>query len=989
MARTPQIPNRSQQPKKQVVKLDSKTVKIFEQGFISHQRGQLVQAKAAYEQVLEKQPKHFDALHLLGVIASQSQDHALAEELIGKAIEINPFSASAHSNHGTALKELKRLDDALASYDKAIALKPDYADAFYNRGVALKELKRLDDAIASYDKAIVFKPDYAEAFNNRGTALKELRRSHDALASYDKAIDLNPNYAEAFNNRGTALKDLKHLDAALESYVKAITLKPNYADAFYNLGIALKELKRLADALASYDKAIALKPDYAEAFYNRGIALQEFKRLDDALASYDKAIALKPDFAEALHNRGNLLQELKCLDDALDSYDKAIALNPDHADAFYNRGIALQEFKRLDDAVASYDKAIALIPDHAEAFNNRGTALQQLKRLDDALASYDKAIAFKPDYADGYNNRGTAQQELKRPDDALASYDKAIALIPDFAEAFNNRGTALKELKRLDDALESYDKAISLKPDYAEAFNNLGNALQELKRLDDALASYDKAIDLNPNYAEAYNNRGTALKELKRLDDALASYDKAITLKPDFEFLLGTKLHTQMRICDWSDLQNQLNVLTTSIEEGLKITPSFPLLALKDRPELQLQASKIYANEKYIESRIWGDFNTRPADGKIRIGYYSADFHNHATSFLMAELFEAHDAQRFELYGFSFGPDKQDEMRSRVSSGFNHFFDVTKKSDHEVARMSRELGIDIAVDLKGFTQDCRTGIFAEHCAPIQINYLGYPGTLAASYFDYIVADKTLIPQESQKYYSEKIIYLPYSYQVNDSKRKISPKVFTRRELGLPESGFVFCCFNNNYKILPAMFDIWMRLLKTVNGSVLWLLQDNPTVAKNLCIEAELRGVDPSRLVFAPRMKLEEHLARHRFADLFIDTLPCNAHTTASDALWAGLPVLTQMGQSFAARVAASLLNAMDLPELITKTQEEYEARAIELANDSLQLTEIKTRLEQNRETSPLFNGQLFARHIEAAYTEIHRRYIHGEKPDHIHIKAMI
>jgi predicted O-linked N-acetylglucosamine transferase (SPINDLY family) len=298
--------------------------------------------------------------------------------------------------------------------------------------------------------------------------------------------------------------------------------------------------------------------------------------------------------------------------------------------------------------------------------------------------------------------------------------------------------------------------------------------------------------------------------------------------------------------------------------------------------------------------------------------------------------------------------------------------------------MSRELGIDIAVDLKGFTQDSRMGIFAERCAPVQINYLGYPGTLAAPYFDYLVADKTLIPQENQQYYSEKIIYLPDSYQVNDSKREISPKVFTRQALGLPESGFVFCCFNNNYKILPATFDVWMRLLKGVSGSVLWLLEDNPTAAKNLRKEAEIRGVDPSRLVFAPRMKLEEHLARHRAADLFIDTLPCNAHTTASDALWAGLPLLTQMGQSFAGRVAASLLHAMDLPELITNTLEEYESRALELANHPLRLAEIKEKLARNRETSPLFNGRLFARNIEAAYVEIHRRHLNGERPDHIY-----
>ncbi len=885
--RRPQIPNQAQQPKKQVVRRDQEIVKIFQQGLSSHQSGQLAQAKAAYEQVLTNQPKHFDALHLLGVIAAQTKNPTLAADLIGKAIEINSSSASAYSNHGNALQELKRLDDALISYDKAIALEPDYADAFYNRGTALKELKRLDDA------------------------------------------------------------------------------------------------------LLSYDKAISIKPDYADAFYNRGIALQELKRLGDALVSYDKAIALKPYHPDAFNNRGNALKDLKLLEDALESYDKAIALKPDYADAFYNRGIALQALKLLKDALTSFDKAIALKPDHANAFNNRGTALQELKRPGDALTSYDEAIALKPDYADAFYNRGTALQELKRLDEALASYDKAIALKPDYADAFNNRGNTLQDLKRLDDALVSYDKAIAFKPDYAHAFNNRGNVLKELKLLEVALKSYDEAIALKPDYADAFYNRGIALKELKLLEDALTSFDKAIALKPDYEFLLGTRLHTQMHLSDWSDLQYKLEQLEASISEELMVSEPFPVIGLVDKPELQLKATEIYINKKHPAHGGLNVFKSRSSGGKIRIGYYSADFHSHATSFLMAELFEEHDSLAFELYGFSFGPDTQDEMRSRVSSGFDYFFDVTKKSNREVAQMSRDLGIDIAVDLKGITENCRVGIFAEQCAPIQVNYLGYPGTLAAPYYDYIVADKTLIPQESQQYYTEKIIYLPHSYQVNDSKRKISQKLFTRQELGLPESGFVFCCFNSNYKILPVTFDVWMRILQAVNGSVLWLLQDIPAATKNLRKEAASRGVDPSRLVFAPRMKLEEHLARHRLADLFIDTLPCNAHTTASDALWAGLPILTQIGQSFPARVAASLLNAMNLSELVTKTSEEYESKAVDLANDPLKLALIKKKLEQNRKTSPLFDGQLFARHMEAAYAEIHLRHLSGKKPDHVYVPSLV
>lgn len=757
----------------------------------------------------------------------------------------------------------------------------------------------------------------------------------------------------------------------------------------YQNGLISHQLGQLEKAIILYKQVLSMYPMHFEALHQLGVAALQTKNPELAAYVINKAIEINPNSSSTHSNLGIALKELGRLDDALTSYEKAITLNPNNADAFNNRGNVLKVLMRFEEALESYDKAIAISPNFADAFNNRGNVLKDLMRLNEALSSYNKAISLKPANSNAYKNRGNVLVELKSLDDALSSYDKAIAINPSYADAFNNRGITLKELKRLDDALASYDKAIAIKPDFADAFNNRGNVLKELSRFDDALASYNKAIALKPDYADAFYNRGNLLRKLKKIDDALASYEKANSLKPNYNFLLGTKINSQMYICDWSDLNNQLKKLEAALAKEERVTPPFSLLGLMDKPELQLKASRIYVNEKYRESFFLDPFKTRFAQEKIRIGYYSADFHNHATTYLMAQLFEAHDSQKFELYGFSFGPETNDEMRSRVAKEFDYFFDVTKINDRQVAQLSRDLRIDIAVDLKGFTEDARTGIFAEHCAPIQINYLGYPGTSAAPYFDYLVADKTLIPQESQQYYSEKIIYMPHSYQVNDSKRKISRRVFTRQELGLPERGFVFCCFNNNYKILPATFDVWVRLLKKVNGSVLWLLQDNPTAAKNLHKEAAINGIDPSRIVFAPRMKLDEHLARHRLADLFIDTLPYNAHTTASDALWAELPVLTQMGKSFPARVTASLLNAMNLQELITTTQEEYEARAIELANNPLQLAAIRKKLHKNRATSPLFDGIMFARHIEAAYSEIHRRYLTGEYMDHIYVEKII
>lgn len=421
----------------------------------------------------------------------------------------------------------------------------------------------------------------------------------------------------------------------------------------------------------------------------------------------------------------------------------------------------------------------------------------------------------------------------------------------------------------------------------------------------------------------------------------------------------------------------EIEGLVKGVQEAKPVTQPFELLSLTDSPELHRRASQIYADRRFKKQDALGPIVKRVPDGKIRIGYYSADFHNHATAYLITELFEKRDTSRFQLFGFSFGPETKDEMRRRLTAAFDQFIDVREMSDRDVAKLSRELGIDIAVDLKGYTTDARTGIFAERAAPIQVNYLGYPSTMGVDYIDYIIADKTIIPVEQQANYSEEVVYLPHSYQVNDSRRRISDRQFTKEELGLAEKGFVFCCFNNNYKILPTTFDGWMRILQTVEGSVLWLLEDNATAAANLRKEAERRGVENSRLVFARRMPLDEHLARHRHADLFIDTLPCNAHTTASDALWAGLPVLTCTGQSFASRVAASLLNAIDMPELITSTQEEYEAKAIDLATHPDKLRAIKNRLEQNRLTTPLFDTKLFARHIEAAYEAMYDRYQAG------------
>ncbi len=621
------------------------------------------------------------------------------------------------------------------------------------------------------------------------------------------------------------------------------------------------------------------------------------------------------------------------------------------------------------------------------AFHILGLIKASQKKYKEAIELLGKAVKLDPNEPSLRFNLAKALMDSGAYMESIPHHKKAVELAPNNPEAWLNYGKAFSDLNAYEEALSIYDKALIINPGYAEAFLNKGATLKELKRYEEAIVFAESALRINPNLAEGWVNKGVALKEFKRYEEVISHYEKALSLKSEIDWLNGELLHTKMKICRWSGFTDNLENITNRLMANEKIANPFPLLALTDGVSLQRKCAEIYAQEKYPFNPALGPITkTKRLEGeKIRIGYFSADFHNHATGYLMAELFELHDKQKFEIFGFSFGPIKNDEMRQRLEKSFNQFIEVGDKADVEISQLSRDLNIDIAVDLKGFTQDARMGIFSYRAAPIQVNYLGYPGTLGADYMDYIIADETLIPDHLQLGYSEKVVYLPDSYQANDSKRVIADKKFTRQELGLPETGFVFSSFNNNYKILPAIFDSWMRILNAVEGSVLWLFEDNNFATESLKNEAEKRGIDSNRLVFAKRMFLPEHLARHQQADLFLDTFPYNAHTTASDALWAGLPIITLMGESFASRVAASLLYAINLPELVTTSQAEYELLAIELATNPLKLNSIKQKLTKNRLTTPLFNAQLFTKNLEVTYMQMYERYMADLPPEHITI----
>ena len=679
--------------------------------------------------------------------------------------------------------------------------------------------------------------------------------------------------------------------------------------------------------------------------------------------------------AQRLHRAGQLEQaHTLCL--------QALRLRPRQPQAITLLGIIAAQTGDPARAVTLFGEALAVEPGNATAHHNLGNAQRALGQPAAAVASYDRAIAIQASHAPIYNNRGRALFDLQRYEEAVASHDGAIALQADYAAAHFGRGRALVRLMRYEAAIESLDRAIALDPAQPGAWYMRGNALYSLERFEAAAASYERAIALEPS-AEACHNRGNALAMLARHEDAIQSYDAAIALDPSERSSSGERLHARMQIADWRDFATDLASLSERVERGEAVPNPFVLLAACDSAPLQRQAARNWVRAKCPATVALPPLPAGGRHDRIRIGYFSAELHNHATAALTAGLFETHDRSRFEVTAFSLGPDTRDEMRERIEAAFEHFLDVRGKSDTEVAQLARSLEMDIAVDLGGFTRGGRPGVFALRAAPLQVSYLGYLGTMGADYMDYLIADETIIPAAHRRDYSEKIVYLP-SYQVNDSKRCIAPKRFSREELGLPPAGFVFCCFNSTYKITPSTFDGWMRILAGVPGSVLYLLGGSASLESNLRREARTRGVAAERILFGARLAAPEYLARYRAADLFLDTIPYNAGTTASDALWAGLPVLTCTGQTFASRIGASLLTAVGLPELIASTPREYERLAVELATQPQWLAGIAAKLTANLPTAPLFDTTAATRHLEAAYVRIYDRRLAGLQPGDIH-----
>lgn len=881
------------------------------------------------------------------------------------------------------LHQQGRVTDAEAACRKILKAQPNHAGALHLLGVVALQQGRLGGAVELLRHSLTFDPNQPFANLNLGAALLGLGQPADALACFERAILLVPRSVDALYNRGTALLQLERPLEALASFERVLELNPYHLATLNNRGSALKALGRFAEALETYDSALRLSPDVAETLNNRANVLEALDRHAEALESYDRALGLRPQFPQALSGRGSVLRVLGRFDEALASYDSALRLRNEFPEALTGRGRVLQKLQRLEEALGSFDSALRLKPDLPTALNYRGNTLCTLGRSREALASFEAALQLRPEFPEALCSLGVALQDLGRAQEALSCYDRALRINPDYPEALMARGNALQSLQRYEEALGAYDAALRIKPDYAIAYNNRGSVLRGLRRYDEAIASFARSFELGEVRPDALGNYGWTLLEMLRYEDAVDVFARILALKPDFPYGLGGLLFSRINLCDWSEYHETVGKILAGVQAGKPVIAPFTLLAVSDEPRINARGARLTVAQHYPAPPAPAWSGRRYQHERIRIGYLSPDFRDHVVSYLLTPLIERHDRTKFELFAISVRPPDSTPAGRRISAAFDHFHDVSSMTDDQAAALMCDLEIDVAVDLAGLTGEMRTGILARRAAPVQVNYLGCPGTMGADFYDYLVADRRIIPEEARGSYAEKIVYLPDCYQVNHSQRPTPPESLTRSDCGLPEQALVFCSFNNNFKITPQVFDVWMRILGKIPGSVLWLAAHRETTRTNLRSAAQERGIAAERLIFAGhKAVLDDHLVRYSLADLFLDTFPFNAHATASDALWYGVPVVTCEGKAFAGRVAASLLHAMGVSDLVTGSLGAYEEKILELATHRGLREDIRARLLRNRATHPPFDTERFRMQLESAYTVMWERSQRGEPPGH-------
>ena len=911
-----------------------------------HQAGNLQQAEQLYRQILQVEPHHPDALHLLGVIAHQLGNNEAAIHYIDKAISVNPSDPNFHSNLGAAYQAMGELDAAVASYRQALNIQPDLAEGHYNLGSVLQSQGKLDEAAASYRRALRIQPNYPETHYNLGNTLHEQGQLDEAIASYCRALKISPSFAEAHNNLGNIFGSQGKLNEGVASYQRALKIQPDYAEAHNNLGVVLREDGKLNEAAASFQRALQIQPDYAEAHSNLGNVLQEGGKFCEAVTSYQQALQIRPDFVDAHYNLGLALQVQGKLDEAIASYQQTVRLQPDHSEAYYDLGNALKAQGKPSEAVECYRWALKLNPDFAQAHNNLGVALQAGGKPDEAMVNFQHAIHINPNFAEAYCNLGNALQERGMLDEAVASCRQALRIHPDFAQAHNNLGVALQKQGKLNETIASFQRALQIQPDYAEAHNNLGNALQEQGTPDEAAISFQRALQIKPDYAEPYNNLGHTLLVHGQLNKVVAHFRRAIQIQPDY----------------------------ASANSNL-------LLSLNYDPDASPESI-------FAEHRRWGevhacismDFplhgNVPQANRRLRIGYVSPDFRTHSVAFFIEPILAHRDREQVEVicYAEVSAPDATTTRLGALVDGWRSTCGLT---DAQVAEVVRADEIDILVDLAGHTANNRLLAFARKPAPVQVTY-GYASTTGLKTVDYRLTDAWVEPHEHVDLYTEELVYLPHGFLCYAPSQE-APEV---EILPAHKANYItFGSFNNLPKVNSQVVALWAKILLAAPEARLILkskpLNDEATRERYFAL-FEANGISRERvdlIGYAP--SLREHLALYNQVDIGLDAFPYSGQTSTCEALWMGVPVVTLAGETYVNRAGVSLLARVGLTDLIADTPHEYMSLAVELADDINQLSKIRASLRSQMAGSPLCDGKTFTRGLEAAYRKMWQRWCEG------------
>ncbi len=891
--------------------------------------------------------------------------------------------------------QLRNFSESIFYNQQSIRVDPNFAEGYSNLGNALKELGDINASIQFYLKAIKLKPRYCDAYNNLACAYMQLGKNQEAMETYQMALVLNPALVDAHSNLGNLYKANGDLEASKKCYLEAIRIKPDFPIAWNNLAGVFKEEGQLASAIAYYREAIRLCPEFADAHSNLGNALKDQGKLDDALACYTTAIKLRPDFAIAHGNIGSCYYEMGNINEAIKAFKYSIQLEPNFPDAHNNLGNALREDGRVDEAILCYRTALRLKPDHPHAYNNLGNSLKDKGFVKEAIHCYVTAIRLLPTFAAAHCNLGSILKEQWKHDQALSHFHEAIIIDPLFADAYSNMGNTYKEINKHEDAIKCYLTAVKIKPIHAEAYSNLAACYKDIGKYMEAIQYYRQALQCNQHLPDAIAN----LAHSNILVCDWNTYDEDFTKVAQIIQLqnLQRTLHHISNNASNSASAQALSASSVSGQSPAMVVPSlhpqhalcFPfslaelLLIAQSYSYRTIMNVCLYDHQRYI-------FRPKPKNIRFKIGYVSSDFGNHPLSHSIQSLFALHDRAHFDVTCYALTSSDQSSWRHKIENEVETFKDLSLLHPADAAQLIANDNVHILVNLNGYTKGARNEIFAMHPAPVQISFLGYSGTMGSDFMEYIVADPISIPEHLKQFYSEKVISLPHTYCINDHKQSCRDilemkNMPVRAQYGLSEDSFVFCNFNQLYKIDSAIFEVWMNILKRVPNSVLWLLRFPSAGEDNIKIEARKRGIRDDQLVFSDVVPKADHIKRGFLADLFLDTPNYSAQTTALDILWSGTPLIALPQEKMVSRASASILHSIGLDELITSSYAQYEELAVTLAQDSERLFSMRRHIEAVRENCAAYDTARFVHNLEEGYIRAWHNFEVGSH-DHIAVE---